>query len=443
MKAKRIAIKTQEKIKHYREKKREEAFKVLEDAEKLTKTGNFDQAIGSYRQAALILSEIQYPLDSIHEMIKKVQIKKVEQDQLKQQELESQLLKQKEEAALQEIIEERKRQETELKKKKLAATKEREELIAKTESRREAAFSILEKADNFLKKFPPDFDNAIELYLEAKKILLEINWEPEIKNLDDLISNLRQEKQKFAIQQKQEEEAQLRAAEEYKRYQQEILREKLEVQRTKEEQLKKFREFKLEQETREKYQHEGLAYLDVAKKSVSMHQYNIAYEQFEQAIEKFEAIGWIEQIKYIKNEIENTKKAEANFIKAQEQVRLAHEALLKQKELKEQRKKEEEEEQRKSIKTISVLSDDLVESLKQQRIEREEAEEAKIKKLKKESTSFGKEMGKLIQLKHELMEELEKAEEEEKKKQVAEEKKKGKKELDDISKMIREASKKE
>lgn len=442
MKQKIFAMRTQEEIQTAREERKGAAFKVLDKAEKHVKVGDFDLAIETYRNAVLILSEIQFPVDSIHETIKKVQMKKVEKDQLKQRELDALIKKEKEEGELREIVEERKHQEMELKRIKISAIKEREDLIVQTESRREAAFSILEKADRSLKSYPPNFDNAIELYLEARNILLEINWEPEISHLDELIYNLRQGKQKFILQQKQEEQIQLQAAAEYERYQQEIVKKKLEEQRAKGEQLNKYREFRLEQETQERFQQEGLALLDVAKKSVSIHRYSIAYEQYEQAIERFKQIGWTEQIKYIKKEIENTQKAEESSKQAQLQVKQAQEALISQKQLEEERRKEEEKGQRESLKDISVLSDDIFESLKRQRKEMEETKMVVAKDLKKDSSSFGKDVGKLLVLKQELMEELKKDEEKKEKDKKALERKKGKNELSDIAKMIRDASKK-
>lgn len=436
------AIVSREKIQVRFEQRREEAFKVLEEAEQLIKIGKFDEAIEIYRKASLILSEIQYPLESINEMIRKLQMRKSEQEQIIQQEKEVRLQREREEAELSRIIEERQRQEEEMKRAKYLALKQREELIKKVESRREVAFSLLENADKFLKQFPPDFDKSIELYLEARNILLEINWEPEIANLDAMIRSLREEKQKFIIQQKQEEEARIRAAEEYEKFNQEILRKKLEVQRVQEEQRMKLEAFKFEQEQREKLQQEGFNLLDDAKKSVLMHQFNFAYEQFDQAIEKFKRIGWFEQIKYIEKEIETTKKLEENAIKAQEEVKRAQEALLKQKGLEEQRRIEEETIKIHSVKEITAISDDIIKSLRQQRLEQESIQVVSKEQIKSDAASFAKELTKMIKIKQDLMAEIAIAEEDEKEKTIEKEKQKTKEELKELHKWIKDAAKK-
>lgn len=436
------AIVSREKLQTRFEQRRNEAFKVLEEAEQLIKTGNFDEAIETYRKASLILSEIQYPLESINEMIRKVQMRKLEQEQIIQQEKEAQLQREREEAELRRIIEERQRQEEEMKRARYLALKQREELIARVESRREVAFSLLENADKFLKHFPPDFDKSIELYLEARNILLEINWEPEIANLDAMIRSLREEKQKFIIQQKQEEEARIRAAEEYEKFKQEILRKKLEVQRVQEEQRIKLEAFKFEQEQREKLQQEGFNLLDDAKRSVLMHQFNFAYEQFDQAVEKFKSIGWFEQIKYIEKEIETTKKLEENAIKVQEEVKRAQEALLKQKELEEQRRIEEETMKIQSVKEISAISDDIIKSLRQQRLEQESIQVVTKEQIKSDAASFAKELTKMIKIKQNLVAEIAKAEEDKEQKAIEKEKQKTKEELKELHKWIKDAAKK-
>ena len=436
------AIVSREKLQTRFEQRRNEAFKVLEEAEQFIKTGNFDEAIETYRKASLILSEIQYPLESINEMIRKVQMRKLEQEQIIQQEKEAQLQREREEAELRTIIEERQRQEEEMKRAKYLALKQREELIKKVESRREVAFTLLENADKFLKEFPPDFDKSIELYLEARNVLLEINWEPEIANIDALIRNLREEKQKFITQQKQEEEARIRAAEEYEKFKQEILRKKLEVQRVQEEQRIKLEAFKFEQEQREKLQQEGFNLLDDAKKSVLMHQFNFAYEQFDQAVEKFKSIGWFEQIKYIEKEIETTKKLEENAIIVQEEIKRAQEALLKQKGLEEQRRIEEETMKIQSVKEISAISDDIIKSLRQQRLEQESIQVVTKEQIKSDAASFAKELTKMIKIKQNLVAEIAKAEEDKEQKAIEKEKQKTKEELKELHKWIKDAAKK-
>ncbi|MHA1294350.1 MAG: hypothetical protein ACTSQJ_17030, partial [Promethearchaeota archaeon] len=66
----------------------------------------------------------------------------------------------------------------------------------------------------------------------------------------------------------------------------------------------------------------------------------------------------------------------------------------------------------------------------------------KEEQLKREAKEFSRNMGKMIRIKQELLAELAKAKEREKKKAEEAQKAKERKELDDITRMIKEAAKK-
>ena len=90
LKFKQITLQKKEELRKKSEIKKNQAFYILEDAENLTKNGDYDAAIEKYRNSMLILNEIQYPTDSIETMIRKVNI-------LKEQERKERELKYKKE----------------------------------------------------------------------------------------------------------------------------------------------------------------------------------------------------------------------------------------------------------------------------------------------------------------------------------------------------------
>ena len=84
MKAKQLEAEKQKDIQVNIEKKKEEAFNLLEEAESYMKQLQYDKALEYYKAAELLLNEIAFPTDSIRELILKVQEKKREYQLQKQ-----------------------------------------------------------------------------------------------------------------------------------------------------------------------------------------------------------------------------------------------------------------------------------------------------------------------------------------------------------------------
>lgn len=81
LQTKQVQLEEMEKLKAKLEIRKQDAFKILDNAENLLKNLEYDKAIENYRKAELILNELHFPTDSIRSMKTKV----------------SQLMKQKEE----------------------------------------------------------------------------------------------------------------------------------------------------------------------------------------------------------------------------------------------------------------------------------------------------------------------------------------------------------
>ena len=99
---KQIEVQKQEDAKARMESQRVKAFKLLDTAEVLLNKGDYNLSIQTYRQAGLILSEIDFPTDVVKVMIHKIQVKKREGDRFKQNELEDKIKQEEENRIFQE-----------------------------------------------------------------------------------------------------------------------------------------------------------------------------------------------------------------------------------------------------------------------------------------------------------------------------------------------------
>lgn len=424
------------------ERKKEEAFKILDDAELHINNSKFELAIMSYRKAMFILNEINFPTDSINGMIVKAEELKRRRGREKEQNLKRELERLKEERNLETILKERRYQEREKKKAQQIATKQRERIIQDQLTFREAAYSLLEDGGKYIKMSTPDYDKAISLYIQARNLLAEkIGWEPEITNLTTLINDLIHEKENYLEKRKIEEETNIKRQREYELFREEIRKQQMETDLRKREQQKKFKKLYETQKQNEKIKEEGLRLIDEGKELVSKYEFKAAYLKFNTAITKFKAIGWSEQTKFIKKEIENAKKFEQKVIESNQRIKIIHEELEKQK-LKDERKKKEETQKIKgAIKEVSILSGEISNLIKIKKGKEELLSLQKKERVISKSKEFRKDMQNLLTLKQELtlkLSESKKAVEDKKKKaELAKDKEKA----DEIKKMLKDISK--
>ncbi|MHA1349641.1 MAG: hypothetical protein ACTSPZ_02245, partial [Promethearchaeota archaeon] len=288
------------------ERKKEEAFTILDDAELHINNSKFDLAIMSYRKAMLILNEIHFPTDSISSMITKADTLKKRREQEEEQKLKRELDRLKEERNLESILKERRHQEREKKKTQQIAIKQRERIIQDQMTFREAAYSLLEDGGKYIKMSTPDYDKAISLYIQAKDLLAEkIGWEPELNNLSTLIKDLTIEKEIYLKKKKAEEENTIKRQQEYELFREEMRKQQVETELRKREQQMKFKKLYETQKQTEKIKEEGLKLIDEGKELATKYEFKAAYMKFNNAITKFKNIGWSEQTKFIEKEIEN------------------------------------------------------------------------------------------------------------------------------------------
>ena len=415
----------------------------MDEAEKHVKSFEYDIALERYRKAELLLRELQFPTDSIKGMMIKATNLKKQKELQEDYELQKQLDKVAEEKEIQGILEERQKQEREEKIARQLAISERERLIQEQTSQREAAYSLLEEAGKYLKRQIPDYDNAISLYFQARKILAEnIGWDPEINNLTNLIKELQQEKVDQIEKKKLEEIARLQRQQEYEEFQNEIRKRKEVFKQQKDEQQNQYQGLIEQRQINERLKNEGLTLIDEGKKWRAHHDFETAYKFFEQAIEKFNTIGWNEEIQYIQTEIKNTKILEEKEKNEDLKIQEIERELEKQRELKKKQRKEDKKIKKQAIGEITNITHDISKMMEERKQQEKTAEERERERIELEAKEFGKSMSNLLHLKQELLAVTLDSEEIERRENEEVQKTQDKEEIDDIAKMIKEAAKK-
>ncbi|MFX1419673.1 MAG: hypothetical protein ACFE9N_12195, partial [Promethearchaeota archaeon] len=443
LKKKKLKVLKLEQLKSNLEQRKEQAFKILVEGENFLKDQNYDNAIVCYRRAGMILNEIQFPTDTINNMIFKIKKLKKQKEELKNLHYQKELEKLDEDKALIALIEERKRQEREKKEAQKRALQEREKVIQEQMSVRESAYSLLEEAGKYLKYQIPNYNEAISLYIQARHILAEnIGWEPELKNLDALIKDLQHEQANFLEKKKIEEQSRLQRQNEYAKFQEEVRSRRLEQERLKREQERQYRNLVIKRQQVEQIRDEGLKLIDEGKKWAGYHDFEKAYENFNSAILKFKEIGWNEEIKYIETEIKNAKNLEERVIKEESRIQAIQEQLEEQRTIEKKQRKEEEAELKETIGEVSELANNLIKLIEERRQEQKVSELEQRKKVKSKAIEFRKEMTNLIYVKKELMDEIAKKEDEKKKFQEKLEEAKEREKVESLKKMIKEAAEK-
>lgn len=443
LQTKQVQLEEMEKLKAKLEIRKQDAFKILDNAENLLKNLEYDKAIENYRKAELILNELHFPTDSIRSMKTKVSQLMKQKEEMQDFQFQRELEKIQEEKDLQLLIEERQRQEREKKKAQQLALQEREKVIREQTSIRESAYSMLEEAGKYLKQLNPEYNKAISLYNQARNLLAEnIGWEPELNNLNALIKDLQQEQIISQEKKRLEEQALIQRQREYEHFQEEVRARRIEQEKLKREQERHYRELVISRQRMDEIKDEGLKLIDEGKKWAAYHDFKRAYHSFEDAKGKFKEIGWIEEIKYIETEIKNTKILEEKVENEESKINTIQEQLNKQRELEEHRRKTEEDQMKETIGEVSGLADEVIILIEERRKEQKLSEIQKRDEIKYEAKEFRRLMGDMIQIKEELIKELNTKESEKRDFQEKLQQAKEREEVDNLKRMIKEAEKK-
>ena len=442
LKFEQIKVKKLEQVKAEAELKKEEAYKILDEAENYMKISNYDQAINLYRKATLMLNELQFPTNAINEMIIKVSNLKKQQEVEKELRLQQEFDKLEQEKKLQTIYEERKKQEMERRVAVQLALHEKERLVQEQLTHREAAYSLLEEATQYLKGGYLDYDKAISLYIQARDLLAEkIGWEPEINNLNSLIKDLNEEKARFFAKKKLEENLRLQRQRDYELFQMEVQKRREEYKNQKISQQKKLKDlFKLKQNT-ERIREEGLNLIDKGKEMAIYHDFEKAYRSFNKAIAKFKEIGWEEQTKYIQKEIENTKTLQEKVEKEDLRVQKIYEELQSKKLQQQRLSKERDKQLKHTLAEVGDLADEVSKLIENRKQSIKLKEKQQKEQIEQEAKQFSNQMAKMLKFKQELMDEIEKSKRLTEKQKEDLKRDQDKQRAEEIKKMLKEVAK--
>ncbi|MFX0000097.1 MAG: hypothetical protein ACFE88_08245 [Candidatus Hermodarchaeota archaeon] len=249
LKAKQIEMQKREQLIQTMEKRKAEAFNLMDKGEEYFNKQQYPQAIEKYRQAELFLNEIGFPTNAIREMIHKIREKNKEKVFAKQRSLETQLQEEKEEIKFQRKITEIIRINEMKAKVKEAEFEKRREMRAYMEKRKEEAFNLLEDAEIFLKK--SQYDKSLEYYHAAELILNEIAFPTD--SIRELILKVQEKKREHELQKQKDLELLLQKEREEWKFQRKVA-ENLEIEKkrlkSKELRVLKKEELKLKLEKR-------------------------------------------------------------------------------------------------------------------------------------------------------------------------------------------------
>jgi len=187
-KNKQIELEKQREIHQYSERRRKEAFDLLEGAEIYLNQAQYDKALEYYYSAEIILNEIRFPTEGIREMIQKVLERKNESQLQKQRDLEMYLKKDKDEWKFQQKVAEMADVEKERLKTKQIQLEETDRRKSMMEQRKQEAFEILDNAETHLKH--TQYQKAIEMYRKAEFILNEIHFPTD--SINTMVTKVRQ-----------------------------------------------------------------------------------------------------------------------------------------------------------------------------------------------------------------------------------------------------------
>ena len=195
-KTKQKEFENRRKYYEYMERRKDEAFDLLEKAGLYMNQAQYDKSLESYRSAEIILNEIAFPTESLREMIQNVQERKRQHELKMQKELENKVQKEREEWKFQQNIAEELRRETESLQTKEVQLEEIEKLKANLEIRKRDAFKILDKAEEFLKNL--EYAKAIENYRKAELILNELHFPTDsIRSMKTKVTHLMKQKEEM------------------------------------------------------------------------------------------------------------------------------------------------------------------------------------------------------------------------------------------------------
>ena len=237
IRARDIKLREREKELEYQEKRKNDAFKLFEEADLHVKQGNFDEAIEIYQKTLNIFAEIHWhdEINLIQSSIIELERRKQADKMLAQKKMETTLERDRLDREFQTQVSNQMKAHRDNLKKKEIVYREREKEIEYREKRKEEAFTLLDKAQEFLSQ--GRFDGALEIYRNVANTFAQIQWIDEIPLIQEAINAIEKkkiEKEKWlqkSLEKEMQQEASHRTFIEQLRNQREIEKAKMETQK--------------------------------------------------------------------------------------------------------------------------------------------------------------------------------------------------------------------
>ena len=319
LRSKVIEVQKKGEVKVHVEHQKEKAFKLLEDAESLLNQRKYEDSIKLYREAEIILAEIEFPADIIREMIRKIEVQRKEEELAKIKESEKILLEQKEEVEFQEKIQNVMQEETKKLRDKQIKIEEQEKHIKLLEERKQKAFEILNRAEEEVNK--KAYEQALTLYRRAELILSEIRFPTDL--VKDTIRKLQIKKSEEDLLKQQQLERQIEKQKEETIFQNRISDG---IRREKKRLLEKAMILEKKEEiskVHENLQNEAFNLLNLAQEMTVTSNLDGAINNYKKVGSIFENIGWNDEIPLLKESIQI-------LIMKQNEQQTSHQRILEQ-----------------------------------------------------------------------------------------------------------------
>jgi hypothetical protein len=288
-------IEKERREKEFFEKKKDQAFELMDKAKNALEEKDFEESIRLYKETKEIFKNINWNagLDLVEESINSIFKQKREYE--KEQKF---LMKEKEkQKKLQEQIEEKIEEMDRIK--KLEEEEKRKEILRIQEEKRnekeitDKAFKILEEGTDLVEK--EEFDRAQEKYLKARDLFTQVGWEREVSRINsELLVNLEKERERVE---------KIKQAQKRRRIEEEELQELLieEEQKRKEQKRREIEEKRkrlAEMRRASKPKEEVMDKLELAKIHIKNYKYNEAFISLKEKLKEVEK-------KEVQEEIEN------------------------------------------------------------------------------------------------------------------------------------------
>ncbi|QEE16137.1 hypothetical protein DSAG12_01966 [Promethearchaeum syntrophicum] len=377
----------------------DEAFSMINKAEKLFHSQNYDESIGLYKKAVNLLLTVGWEsqIPTIHDRISEIryerdkfilQVQKAYQDELDRKE-ETQKLQDQFQQLIQEKIEEGPPEQTVVKE---DAQQDYEVHRQKLESVQKRITTLLESADNYSNVH--QFSQAYETIAEAKTVMLEHNWKDQLSFLENFSLRIKHEEELY------KKKLQLEQANEQKVLQNQLefenfLNEQSQIiEKERAEKQAKLMQFQSKQKEQHQIREDAFKYMEEAETAMAKNQYENAIDLYQRANQLFLEIGWNIDINSQIQKVAQEKSTYIRHIKEQEDRKLALENQKRQIEQKKEQKKAEVDNAFQDVKSMlramksPVKQEEEIEKAKKVKaISAKEEAEAKAK-AKKELSDF-------------------------------------------------------